>query len=120
MIVQASEREGEKAPTLEELIRWVEALEEKVRAYREARLKKLSEEKRRLEALTVPRRDLDAYLESVVGSKGRVHPSYGGFVIEVLKPDEFPWCVVILTLINSGFQVFFSIRDKTPVLIAKF
>jgi len=117
MVVQVSEYEG--LPTLEELMRWLEKLEEKVRAYREFRLKKLSEERARLESLTAPRSDLDTYLESVVGPKGRVHPCYGGFAIEVFKPEEFPWCVVILTLINNGFEVSFSRRGNTPVIIGK-
>ena len=63
-------------------------------------------------------RELQSILEEIVGKTGRVVPLYGGYEIEVGKPDEFPWREVFEELLRSGLDVWIKrLEDRGTIVI---
>ncbi|RJS74755.1 hypothetical protein CW710_00880 [Candidatus Bathyarchaeota archaeon] len=111
-------RVGEKV-TMEQLESEVKRLRSEVEAYKAEKEKEEEEKKARLEALSKPIENLDEFLEKLIGSTGRVRPSYGGYEIEILDPVEFPWCDVLLTMQNLDFDIWFSKKDDVYKITCK-
>ncbi|MEM1583545.1 MAG: hypothetical protein QXF28_03000 [Nitrososphaerota archaeon] len=63
-------------------------------------------------------RDLRESLELIVSGTGLVHTEYGGFMIEVIDFARFPYGDVITTLIKHGFEIWITLRDDRPQIIA--
>lgn len=62
--------------------------------------------------------DLRESIELIVSGTAIVNTEYGGFSIEVIDPPRFPYGDVITTLIKHGFEVWITLRDDRPFIIA--
>lgn len=63
-------------------------------------------------------RDLRESLELIVSGTGIVNTEYGGFMIEVIDLLRFPYGDVITTLIKHGFEIWITLRNDRPHIIA--
>lgn len=63
-------------------------------------------------------RDLRESIELIVSGTAIVNTEYGGFSIEVVDTVRFPYGDVITTLIRHGFDVWITLRDNRPLIVA--
>jgi len=62
--------------------------------------------------------DIRESIELIVSGTAIVNTEYGGFSIEVIDPVRFPYGDVITTLIKHGFEIWITLRNDRPLIIA--
>jgi hypothetical protein len=105
--------------TTKELESEIKRLESELNALKEEKKRELEEKKARLEALSKPVENVEEFLNKIVGSTGRITRFYGGYEIEILDPISFPWCDVMLTMQNMGYDVWLSKKDNVYYVTCK-
>jgi hypothetical protein len=55
--------------------------------------------------------DVEERLKEAVKGTGEVNSVYGGFEIRVLKPDLFPWYIVVKELIEIGQEIWVDEKE---------
>ncbi|MCS7132767.1 MAG: hypothetical protein NZ918_03500 [Aigarchaeota archaeon] len=55
----------------------------------------------------------------LIGDSGKCSSEYGGVVVKVLNPKEFPWEQVFRTLLNLNHEVFVDERDGSLMIVSK-
>ncbi len=63
-------------------------------------------------------RDVRESIELIVSGTAIMNTEYGGFSIEVIDPVRFPYGDVITTLLRHGFEVWITLRDDHPLIMA--
>jgi hypothetical protein len=57
--------------------------------------------------------DPQEWLTRTVKDSAEVNPVYGGYELRVLKPEIFPWYVVLNFLIEMGQEVWVDKKEDT-------
>jgi len=105
--------------TTEALKERVARLEEELKAQRERVEAARRREEALLEEALRPIANLDERLAELIDNTGKVSSVADGYEIEVIDPISFPWCSVVLTLQNQGFDVWFSKKGDKHLIMAK-
>ncbi len=109
----------EESAELKELRRKTKELEKELSSYKE-RVEAMERERElAVRELERPVADIDKRLAELIGSTGAISKIYGGYEIEIGDPKSFPWCSVVLTLQNNGFDVWFSKKGDKYVVFAR-
>lgn len=61
----------------------------------------------------------EVLMSFLIGGSGRCSSEYGGVVITVLKPNEFPWEQVFRTLLNLNHEIYVEERDGLLTIVSK-
>jgi hypothetical protein len=97
----------------------IKELEAEVEQYK-SRLKEMEEARKiKLEELAIPTINIYDRLREIVKGRGEVREAYGGFEVEVLDLENFPWCEVLIALKGAGFDVIFTKRDEKYLIIGR-
>lgn len=97
----------------------IKELEAEVEQYK-SKLREIEEARKiKLEELAIPTVDLHDRLREIVKGRGEVREVYGGFEVEVVDLENFPWCEVLVALKGAGFDVIFTKRGERYVIIGK-
>lgn len=97
----------------------IKRLEDELTIFRQEKERESEEKRARLEVLSKPVENVEDFLNKVVGSTGKVARIYGGYEITILDPTTFPWCDIIVTMYNMGYDVWISKKDNKYYISCK-